>query len=122
MGHSQKRYQLLNSTRRVVFDASGIKFLIQTKGVGRSFQLDAAVLQLSLGVALLKLAVIAVDFLMLNVFPKRAIYAKEKYIRSEDFSNLEERKQEELERGERRRARRERKRRELLMKEGGAAG
>jgi hypothetical protein len=58
---------------------------------------------------LLKLAVIVVDFLMLNVFPKRVIYAKEKYVQSEDFSHLEERKQEEQEREERRRARKERK-------------
>lgn len=65
----------------------------------------------------MKLAVIAVDFLMLNVFPKRAIYAKEKYIRSEDFSNLEERKQEELERGERRRARKELKRKQRREEE-----
>ena len=57
---------------------------------------------------------------MLNVFPKRSIYAKEKYIRSEDFSNLEERKQEELEREERRRARKERKKKQMREEKAGS--
>lgn len=77
-------------------------------------------MQLSLGVALLKLAVIAVDFLMLIVFPKRAIYAKEKYVQSEDFSHLEERKQEDHEREERRRARKERKKMQRRQEEAGS--
>jgi hypothetical protein len=38
--------------------------------------------------ALLKLSTIIVDFLMLNVFPKRDIYQREKYTTTEDFSEL----------------------------------
>ena len=57
--------------QRLEYKATGLKFLVQTKGVGRSFLVDAVVLQVSLGVALLKLAVIIVDLMMLHVFPSK---------------------------------------------------
>jgi hypothetical protein len=62
----------------------------------------------------LKLSVIIVDFMMLYVLPKRAIYAKEKYVRTEDFSQLEERKKEELEREERKKSRKIRRQQRKL--------
>jgi hypothetical protein len=55
------------------------------------------ILQVSLGMALLKISSIIVDFLMLYIFPsniqikclvifiERAIYAKEKFLKTEDF-------------------------------------
>jgi hypothetical protein len=55
------------------------------------------ILQISLGMALLKISSIIVDFLMLYIFPsniqikclvifiERAIYAKEKFLKTEDF-------------------------------------
>jgi len=49
------------------YKSKGIRFLVQTKGVGRSFKLDAIILQSSLGAALTKMSIIVVDFLMLYV-------------------------------------------------------
>eukprot|EP00347_Sterkiella_histriomuscorum_P002090 403369513 len=95
--------------RRTEYIKSGIKFMIETKGVGRKLAVDSIILQLSLGMALLKLAVIIVDFFMLYIFPKRELYAREKYMKTEDFSEFEERKKHEEEEKERRKIRRRRR-------------
>lgn len=67
--------------------------------------------------ALLKIAVIFVDFLMLYVFPsnyfrfvliidiEKKLYAREKYMKTEDFSEFEERKKQQEEEKERRKIR-----------------
>jgi hypothetical protein len=44
---------------------------VETKGVGKKLAVDSIILQLSLGMALLKLGVIIVDFLMLYIFPSK---------------------------------------------------
>lgn len=62
----------------------------------------------------MKLSMLVVDGLMLYVFPKRAVYAKEKFVKTEDFSNLEERKREEHEREERKRQRKTRRQQRRL--------
>ena len=56
--------------------------------------------------ALLKLGVIIVDFMMLYIFPKKALYAREKYLRTEDFSEIEKRKMRQEEQKEKKRVRR----------------
>lgn len=52
---------------------TGIRVFIQTKGVGKKLVVDSIVMQLSLGMALLKLGGIIVDFLMLYIFPSKLI-------------------------------------------------
>jgi hypothetical protein len=70
------------------------------------------ILQLSLGMALLGITTLIVDFLMLFIFPsknydllfnflERQLYAREKFMKTEDFSELEKRKKEEEEEKER---------------------
>lgn len=90
---------------RTQWNNTGIKFIVETKGIGKKLQVDAIVLQLSLGMALLKLGIIIVDFLMLKIFPsnflilflinqyvERHLYAKEKYMKTEDFSEIDQKK------------------------------
>lgn len=117
-----------NEYSRVAVNAKGIRFLIQTKGVGRSFMTDAIVLQSSLGTALTKMSIIVVDFLMLYVvkskktyeiygfFIDRKKYQVEKFSKTEDFSELEQRKQADEDKKERKRIRELRKQQERLKK------
>ena len=57
--------------KRIEYVKTGIRFFIETKGVGKKLAVDSIILQLSLGMALLKLGGIIVDFLMLYIFPSK---------------------------------------------------
>jgi len=84
LGYDTYRYEYYREKKngplkRIQYHNVGIKFIVSTKGVGKKFDSNALVLQVSLGTALLKIAVIIVDFMMLYIFPRRHIYYKEKF-------------------------------------------
>ena len=76
IGYQSVHYQYYKDTsdgklKRIEYKNTGIKFFVETKGVGKKLAIDSIVLQLSLGMALLKLGSIIVDFLMLYIFPSK---------------------------------------------------
>jgi len=85
--------------KRQQITKTGIKFFVETKGVGKKLAVASIVLQLSLGMALIKINVLIVDFMMLCIFPsksfmflisiEREIYAREKFMKTEDFSEFD---------------------------------
>ena len=105
LGYTSYRHEYFRESRtgplkRRLYKSTGIKFIVETKGIGKKLLVDAIVIQLSLGVALLKLSTLIVDFLMLYVLPSKYLcsfnmllernqYALEKYTKTEDFSDME---------------------------------
>ena len=81
--------------KRKELHQKGIKFIVQGKGEGTAFTLNALIFQASMGGALLGLSSGIVDFLMLCMFPKRQQYRELKYAYTEDFSDLEKKWEEE---------------------------
>ena len=78
VGYKSKYFEYyrgsLNGTlKRTSYHNTGIRFFVETKGVGTKLALDSIILELSLGVALLKVGLIVVDFLMLHIFPSNEI-------------------------------------------------
>ncbi|CAG9324534.1 P2RX1_2 [Blepharisma stoltei] len=68
----------------------GLKFMIRSEGLGYEFSLLQTVLQISSGLALLKLMTTITDFIMLNLYPnkkKRAAFKKFKVEESVDFTD-----------------------------------
>lgn len=59
---------------RYLRKAYGLRFLILSSGTGRSFSLVAVFLTLGSTAALLGIATVAVDFIAINVLPKKDVY------------------------------------------------
>lgn len=74
--------------QRDLYTVKGIRFLLSSRGVGKQISFSAIMLQLSSLIALLWLANIAADFLMLHVLPERKHYRSYKQERTPDFSDL----------------------------------
>jgi hypothetical protein len=66
----------------------GFRFLIAAKGTGYKVSLAAIILQFSSGIALLGVAGLVADFLMLVVLPERDHYRQYKEQNTPDFSDL----------------------------------
>eukprot|EP00299_Pterocystis_sp_00344_P010986 c5055_g1_i1.p1 GENE.c5055_g1_i1~~c5055_g1_i1.p1 ORF type:complete len:393 (-),score=129.10 c5055_g1_i1:125-1273(-) len=73
---------------RILQKYTGVRILVASKGYGRRVSPQATILQLSSGLALLSLARIATDLLMLKVMPEKEHYRKYKEELTPDFSDL----------------------------------
>jgi hypothetical protein len=71
----------------------GIRILVDSSGIGRRMSFVLIVIQIGSGLALLRTASMASDFLMLKLYPKyrRDAYYKCKVIESPDYSDLQDR-------------------------------
>jgi len=79
---------------RILQKLTGVRVIVTAEGLGKKFSILATVLQLSSGLALLSLANIVTDFLMLRVMPERDHYRKYKEELTPDFSDLRDKVQE----------------------------
>ncbi|KAL1508699.1 hypothetical protein AB1Y20_004794 [Prymnesium parvum] len=74
--------------QRDLYTVKGVRMLLSSRGVGKKISLSAIMLQVSSLIALLWLANMAADFLMLHVLPERKHYRTYKQERTPDFSDL----------------------------------
>ncbi|CEL99140.1 unnamed protein product [Vitrella brassicaformis CCMP3155] len=81
-------YDLSDPDRRRLNKLTGIRFYIRTVGTGWKVSITAIIFKLSTGLALLGLAPILTDFLMLNCMKERRRYRARKYDVSQDFSDF----------------------------------
>ncbi|RUS28337.1 hypothetical protein BC938DRAFT_482005 [Jimgerdemannia flammicorona] len=82
-----------------VLNRHGIKIIFQQSGQIGTFHFITLLLNLVAGLALLKVATIVVELLMLRFLPQRRQYEAHKFEKTEDFSNQRKRNQSFVERG-----------------------
>lgn len=72
---------------------AGIRIVVDSSGLGRKFSFVLVMIQVGSGLALLRTASMASDFMMLQLYPKvrREAYYKCKVIETEDYSDLQDR-------------------------------
>lgn len=95
-GFSQKRaYQYVEGgeTMREAVVMYGLRFLVDSSGLGRQLSFTLIVIQIGSGLALLRTASMSADFMMLSLYPKvRAdAYYKCKVVETKDYSDLQDR-------------------------------
>ena len=87
-------YDIGGETYRDFMRFIGIRIIFNVKGVGQTMSVPAIILQLSSGLALLSIAAVFTDWIMLYMplLPEtqRKLYFMYKIEDSEDFSNLQE--------------------------------
>jgi len=90
----RESYSYYNGTQemRDFYKFTGIRILFISEGLGTVISFASVVLQIASGLALLALASIITDFVMLYLYPKelRDEYWSVKVTDSEDFSDLTE--------------------------------
>lgn len=71
----------------------GLRILVDSSGIGRQFSFVLIVIQIGSGLALLRTASMASDFLMLKLYSteRKGAYEKCKIITSQDYSDLQDR-------------------------------
>lgn len=94
-GFVQKRVRHTSAgaeTRDAIY-MYGLRILVDSSGIGREFSFVLIVIQIGSGLALLRTASMASDFLMLKLYPKerQGAYEKCKIIESQDYSDLQDR-------------------------------
>lgn len=72
---------------RELFDMRGLRFYFRTVGTGRKVDEIAIAMKLSTALALLSIANVITDFLLLNIFRSKEKYKARKIMESEDFSD-----------------------------------
>eukprot|EP01028_Stygiella_incarcerata_P001516 TRINITY_DN12687_c0_g1_i2.p1 TRINITY_DN12687_c0_g1~~TRINITY_DN12687_c0_g1_i2.p1 ORF type:complete len:431 (-),score=79.84 TRINITY_DN12687_c0_g1_i2:49-1341(-) len=77
-----------NGATRDVYKAYGVRILLESTGKGTKISIVAIILQLSSGLALLAIAELLADVIILYFLPERAHYRKYKEKVTEDFSDL----------------------------------
>lgn len=95
-GFSQKRSHRYSAGGSQVRDAIflfGLRILVDSSGIGRRVSFVLIVIQIGSGLALLRTASMASDFLMLKLYPKvrSDAYYRCKVIETEDYSDLKDR-------------------------------
>lgn len=95
-GFSQKRSIHRSAGGKQERDAIlmyGIRILVESSGIGRQVSVVLFVIQVGSGLALLRVASMAADFMMLQVYPKHRTeaYYKCKVIETKDYSDLQDR-------------------------------
>lgn len=95
-GFSQKRanHHTIGGTQaRDAVLMYGLRILVDSSGIGRRMSFVLIVIQIGSGLALLRTASMASDFLMLKLYPKyrRDAYYKCKVIETKDYSDLQDR-------------------------------
>lgn len=95
-GFSQKRanhYTIGGEDGRDAVLMYGIRILVDSSGIGRRMSFVLIVIQIGSGLALLRTASMASDFLMLQLYPKyrKDAYYKCKIIETKDYSDLQDR-------------------------------
>jgi len=78
----------MSRDKRVLMEMTGVRILVASKGTGKQVSLMATVLQISSGLALLSVAKLATDIMMLQVLPEKEHYRKYKEELTPDFSDL----------------------------------
>jgi len=73
---------------RDLYTARGVRLLLTTRGEGKKVSINAIMVQISSCIALLWLAGVAADFIMIYVLPERKHYRTYKQERTPDFSDL----------------------------------
>eukprot|EP00298_Acanthocystis_sp_HF-20_P010305 c18792_g2_i1.p1 GENE.c18792_g2_i1~~c18792_g2_i1.p1 ORF type:complete len:390 (+),score=137.78 c18792_g2_i1:23-1171(+) len=73
---------------RILYKYTGVRILVSSKGFGKKFSIMATILQFSSGLALLSVAKIVTDFLLLFVLPEKEHYRRYKEEETPDFSDL----------------------------------
>jgi len=78
---------------RQAFLMYGIRILVDSSGLGRKINFVLIMIQVGSGLALLRTASMASDFMMLQIYPKvkREAYYKCKVTETEDYSDLQDR-------------------------------
>lgn len=78
---------------RQAFLMYGIRILVESSGLGRKINFVLIMIQVGSGLALLRTASMASDFMMLQIYPKvkREAYYKCKVTETEDYSDLQDR-------------------------------
>lgn len=79
---------LQRDEQRSLIEVQGLRIYIRAHGTGRKVSMVAIIMKLSTGLALMGMAPIVVDTIMLNFFSLRDKYYARKYIESEDFSDF----------------------------------
>jgi len=95
-GFSQKRanhHTIGGTEARDAILMYGLRILVDSSGLGRQMSFVLIVIQIGSGLALLRTASMASDFLMLKLYPKyrRDAYYKCKVIETKDYSDLQDR-------------------------------
>lgn len=95
-GFSQKRanhHSIGGNQARDAVLMYGLRILVDSSGIGRRMSFVLIVIQIGSGLALLRTASMASDFLMLKLYPKyrRDAYYKCKVIETKDYSDLQDR-------------------------------
>lgn len=95
-GFSQKRashHTIGGNPARDAVLMYGLRILVDSSGIGRRMSFVLIVIQIGSGLALLRTASMASDFLMLKLYPKyrRDAYYKCKVIETPDYSDLQDR-------------------------------
>lgn len=97
-GFVQKRAKIRrNENGEEVRDATylfGVRVLVDCSGVGRQASMPLIVVQIGSCIALLRVAMITADFIMLQLYPdsrRRTAYQQCKITPTEDYSDLQER-------------------------------
>lgn len=88
IGFTYKRAEPMGPDMRHVELRSGIRLYFKTAGSGQKISPSVIIFKLSTGLALLGLAPMIVDFLMLRVFKRSQAYRARKYVITEDFSDF----------------------------------
>lgn len=95
-GFTQKRahHVMVNGvdTREAILTA-GIRIVVDSSGLGRKVSFVLIMIQVGSGLALLRTASMASDFMMIQLYPKvrREAYYKCKVIETDDYSDLQDR-------------------------------
>jgi len=81
-------YDVGDDNSRRLFKVRGIRFCMRTVGVGRMVSVAVIIFKISTGIALLVLAPILTDWLMLRCFVHAKKYNARKYEHSQDFGDF----------------------------------
>ena len=84
-GHYYRSEKGAEGTRDL-YTAKGVRLLLTTRGEGKRVSINAIMVQISSCIALLWLAGVAADFIMIYVLPERKHYRTYKQERTPDFS------------------------------------
>jgi len=95
-GSSQRRarrYRMNGEDHRDSHLIYGLRFLVDSSGIGGRWSFVLAVIQLGSALALMRTASILADFIMLKCYPKKKaeMYYKCKVIETKDYSDLQDR-------------------------------
>jgi len=88
-----RRYRIKGEEHRDATIMYGLRFLVDSSGIGGRFSFVLAVIQLGSCLALMRTAAILADFIMLKCYPKKKaeMYYKCKVIETKDYSDLQDR-------------------------------